>query len=420
MRYFTINKLETNERRNQLILKDKSVEDYYFIIDFIKNEVYMNDGSPTQHKDFYKINNTIYAMEYFHDFDLEEVELWQKCYIQNLAKMINGIRKTRGFYAEREYSAFKRAFIDHKHGNVFKTFSPIIEQISKMGLVLSSESFKQKIDLNLLKRYAEKDYTKNCTLVNSNTLQYNKVSRIEEVYVNNAFATTLFNSICSIVGFNFKNIRMWVADNYKQLDFLLNTCNYNLLRLLHYLIVDVDWQGLAPIDFSNDDDTFKLFYDYVKMSYDITENTKFDKYPKYLATYHDIVAKNYKMKEDEIVIQKFKKIIENCKFDNYTNKDYIMVVPKEPSDLTKEGSLLHHCVGSYVKRVAEGENFIIFCRKASSINSPLLTIDVNLQRNKISQVEGFGRRSPNPQEIKFIKQFANHFGLEYGKEAYEY
>jgi len=96
---------------------------------------------------------------------------------------------------------------------------------------------------------------------------------------------------------------------------------------------------------------------------------------------------------------------------NYSFSDdtFTIVVPSKPEDLSKEGASLHHCVGSYISRVANGENLIIFCRKKDVPEEPLLTIDI--KDNRINQVEGLCRRNPNVIEKEFIHKFATKHNL---------
>ena len=58
---------------------------------------------------------------------------------------------------------------------------------------------------------------------------------------------------------------------------------------------------------------------------------------------------------------------------------HLIEMPKSSADITREGSYLHHCVGGYVSRVANGETAIYFLRQASAPNTPWLTVEV---RNK--------------------------------------
>lgn len=426
MKYFNINVLETNEKRNQLYLKNSEIGDeYYFVIDFIKNEICMNDGRPALHKDFYKISNHIddfNNLSYYYNYD--KIELWQFCYMQNLANMIN----VNLNWPYSEYTVFKRAFINHKYGDVFKRFSPIIEKISKKGIIFTKNSYRYIEDnfntiQNWLKYYSfDKDYIKCCSLIPNfddfiHDIYIQDIINNEKQYKECIELNSTYNSIYSI--FPHYNLRSWLCTYTKEILFLIKTCKYDLKRLIQYLTVDVDWQGLEPINFMYGsrycNETFTTFYDYVKMSYDIYENTNFDKYPKYLATYHDIIAKNYKTKEDEIIKKQFSKVMEKYNYD-YSYNQFIIKVPTDSSELIKEGSSLHHCVGSYIKRVINEENIIVFGRLKKNPNESLLTIDI--KNGKINQVEGMNRRKPNKEEKQFLIKFAQKYNLDYSYLSY--
>ena len=65
---------------------------------------------------------------------------------------------------------------------------------------------------------------------------------------------------------------------------------------------------------------------------------------------------------------------------------HLIEMPKSSADITREGSYLHHCVGGYVNRVANGETAIYFLRQASAPNTPWLTVEV--RNNSCIQIHG--------------------------------
>ena len=98
-----------------------------------------------------------------------------------------------------------------------------------------------------------------------------------------------------------------------------------------------------------------------------------------LERYHDeaaaaISAVKNKASDDKLKIlyDKRLKMLAN-------NGTHLIEMPKSSADITREGSYLHHCVGGYVSRVANGETAIYFLRQASAPNTPWLTVEV---RNK--------------------------------------
>jgi hypothetical protein len=61
----------------------------------------------------------------------------------------------------------------------------------------------------------------------------------------------------------------------------------------------------------------------------------FEKYPRYLATMHNIALKNYQLVEDKIVEEKFAERVKNLKSMNleYIGDDYCVILPKNSKDL---------------------------------------------------------------------------------------
>lgn len=54
-----------------------------------------------------------------------------------------------------------------------------------------------------------------------------------------------------------------------------------------------------------------------------------------------------------------------------------MIRPAEsPHELAMEGAILHHCVGGYAKRVANGETLIMFVRQKSEPDKPYYTLEL--------------------------------------------
>ena len=55
---------------------------------------------------------------------------------------------------------------------------------------------------------------------------------------------------------------------------------------------------------------------------------------------------------------------------------YMIVAPKTVMEIQAEGSTLHHCVGSYVKRVVQRESCILFLRRSDRPEEPFCTLEV--------------------------------------------
>ena len=48
---------------------------------------------------------------------------------------------------------------------------------------------------------------------------------------------------------------------------------------------------------------------------------------------------------------------------------------KDTAEVIREGTALHHCVGSYAQRYAEGQTVLCCLRRASAPDTPLYTVE---------------------------------------------
>jgi hypothetical protein len=55
----------------------------------------------------------------------------------------------------------------------------------------------------------------------------------------------------------------------------------------------------------------------------------------------------------------------------------ILRVPRDTQEIKNEGAALHHCVGTYVDRVAKGQTHIFFVRRVEEPDTPYFTMEYN-------------------------------------------
>ena len=129
-----------------------------------------------------------------------------------------------------------------------------------------------------------------------------------------------------------------------------------------------------------------------ELKYDL--NNMFVYMPNNFKYVHDRTAKEYQALQDkkaaaekrrkEVAVQKAmeqtRKAMEEIFMKNrgtsafqIRGKGLILLVPQSGDEIRKEGEVLHHCVGSYVDRVARGETSIFFIRKSEEPNKPYFT-----------------------------------------------
>lgn len=180
---------------------------------------------------------------------------------------------------------------------------------------------------------------------------------------------------------------------------------YNLpeKKFLRYIYFECDVsQGLSAYD------AISQYKDYIRMTSEMGYE-RFDRYPKFLRTSHDIASRNYKINLNEVEMAEWNNSYENNKKFEFNYQGYKIFPPKDPSDLVKEGNVLGHCVGSYVGKVRKGTSTILFLREKDDVESPLVTIEVSGDR--ISQSKGRMNNPPTLEQKEIIKSFAKKFQL---------
>ena len=84
-------------------------------------------------------------------------------------------------------------------------------------------------------------------------------------------------------------------------------------------------------------------------------------------------------------------------------KKLMIVIPSSAEDLRREGQILHHCVGTYVERVAEGKTTILFIRKTESPEEPYYTME--WRDEKVIQCRGMRNKDMTPDVEAFVTAF---------------
>ena len=83
--------------------------------------------------------------------------------------------------------------------------------------------------------------------------------------------------------------------------------------------------------------------------------------------------------------------------------NFVIVLPKDGDDLKHEGSMLHHCVGTYADKVARGLTMILFVRKVDHPEVPYFTME--WRDNEIKQLRGKHNCDPPKEVLVFAKAF---------------
>lgn len=180
---------------------------------------------------------------------------------------------------------------------------------------------------------------------------------------------------------------------------LVEDYNYNLKSLLTYIDNIMTFEGIPTHG-----EVLTNLHDYVVMSKRMSD--KYEKYPKYLKTIHDITVRNYnRLKEtfDEVA---FSKIVDKTMEFKY--KDYIFLYPNTTQDIKNEGCSMSNCVASYVQRVLDGKCHIMFMRLKDTPKESLVTLEISTDTFRVVQQKGKFNRDTTKEENEVIEKFNEH------------
>lgn len=153
-------------------------------------------------------------------------------------------------------------------------------------------------------------------------------------------------------------------------------------------------------------DVVREYRDYLDMCakehYDL--GNSFVLFPKDLQAAHDKLVRRVKERADAKIRREFRdtyrRIMAQLDFEMDGMK---IVYPATPSEIVAEGHALHHCVGSYVERVAKQQCVILFLRKCEEEAKPFYTVEVC--HKKVVQVRGMQNEDATPEVKKFISKW---------------
>lgn len=148
-----------------------------------------------------------------------------------------------------------------------------------------------------------------------------------------------------------------------------------------------------------------------EMKYDL--DNMFIYMPTNFKKVHDRTAKEYQdfkdaqMRRRQAEMErKIKKILAeaaNLPAVMMKAKGLTIIIPKSGEEIKEEGRTLHHCVGTYVERVAKGETMILFVRKESAPDTPYFTLEY--RNGKVIQCRGKNNCGMTKDVRAFVEAF---------------
>lgn len=157
------------------------------------------------------------------------------------------------------------------------------------------------------------------------------------------------------------------------------------------------------------------YFDYTgwldKLGYDM--RNEFNIYPKDFQRSHDEKSKEYQAYQDKKKreeMRRFNQIIKQMKKENaeipvfnMSYNDMLLRLPENSTELKREGQVLHHCVGSYIDKVGNGETLIFFIRRKEKPEKPYYTLE---WKGKVVQCRGMNNCAMTQEVNEFVDLFS--------------
>lgn len=125
-------------------------------------------------------------------------------------------------------------------------------------------------------------------------------------------------------------------------------------------------------------------------------------FPKDLTAAHNRTMEQVKFEKNKADQEKFQKAVEKLENFAWSEGEFFIRPAREQMELTAEGKALHHCVGGYIRRMAEGETAIFFLRKVSEPDKPFYTLELQKKRVIQCRTEHNASYDRNPDVKNFV------------------
>lgn len=172
------------------------------------------------------------------------------------------------------------------------------------------------------------------------------------------------------------------------------------------------WEGYRKQDVAQE------YRDYIeeceKLHLDLTDKEVL--FPKNLRTAHERTMVQVAFEQNKEKMEAFSKVVKKLQKFSW-EKDGLCIRPAAHwVELKLEGKVLHHCVGGYADRMAEGKTAIFLIRRTDAPEEPFYTLE--LKDKKIIQCRGDHNRSYLMEEdVKaFVEQWMEKIVNKKGKK----
>ena len=139
-------------------------------------------------------------------------------------------------------------------------------------------------------------------------------------------------------------------------------------------------------------------------------------FPKDLVAAHDRTMEQVEFEKNKADQEKFQKAVEKLEKFAWSEGEFFIRPAREQMELTAEGKDLHHCVGGYIRDMAEGETAIFFLRKVSEPDKPFYTLELQKKRVIQCRTEHNASYDRNPDVKNFVDMWMEKVVKKGGKK----
>ena len=326
----------------------------------------------------------------FVGYNIEDViESFEDKAYKSFLMCVNNETRIRNGYGGGIYHAYTNVGTFLKHVSDLKN----LEQFFACGIT--------NIDSNVVKF---SDVPKGLIKICMNNKKIRLSNYLIEVYKSNVDIWDFLLKVDDYEYLNISNLmKSYTVDYFIK---LVKEYNYKPKSLARYIDNILRFEGETRQDY-----VLSYLYDYTIMSSAISKR-KFNKYPRYLATMHNITVRNYNRLKKKFPEELFKKRI---KLDmEYTYKNWIIIYPKTTQDMKDEAIQQSNCLASYIDRVIDGKTDIVFLRKKSAPNESVVTVEV--KNNKVVQRYASHNTEPSEEQLLVLNKYEEYLQNKINKK----
>ena len=149
----------------------------------------------------------------------------------------------------------------------------------------------------------------------------------------------------------------------------------------------------------------EIYMDYLhfaaEMRYDMSDHK--NQFPHKLKEMHDRLAEQVEQQKNQHLDSKIKKVAAALERFAWEKEGLLIRPARSAAELSTEGKLLHHCVGTYAKSYAEGKKALFFIRRTEEPEIPYYTLELRERDMIVVQNHGDHNALQTP-EIKEFEQ----------------